>query len=131
MVEDNKKPVASSYLHPAIYLTAVGLVLLYLTSAWLAFGSAQYMRLALVMVTVLFLMAIALPFLIWRVHQKYASRPEGSRPLREWLAGEVETRHGRLSAANAATEALIPIAAVAFGMAALAVVFHLTASNVI
>lgn len=82
VVEDNQKPVTSSYPHPAIYLTAVELILLYVASAWLAFGSVQYMHLALVMVTVLFLMAIAIPILLWRVHQKYATRPEGSQPLR-------------------------------------------------
>jgi hypothetical protein len=129
MDDNNKKPDTSSNQPPSIYLTAVGLVLLYLISAWLAFGSAQHMHRARTMIAVLFLMAIAIPFLIWRVHLKYASRPEDRRPLREWLSGEMETWSGRLSASAAATEALIPIAAVAFGMASL--VYHLTASNVL
>jgi hypothetical protein len=50
---------------------------------------------------------------------------EENASLREWMSREFEIRRGRLAGADAAIEIFTPIAAVALGMAAFAVVFHL------
>jgi len=45
-------------------------------------------------------------------------------PLRDWASGDFETAQGRRKAASAALEMLLPIAAAAFGMTVLGIVFY-------
>ena len=46
--------------------------------------------------------------------------------FREWAAGEFDTWQDRVQGANAAVEILLPIAALAIGMTAFAIVFNFT-----
>jgi hypothetical protein len=112
-------------LHPLIYAATVGLVLWFVVSAWVFFGSWKDMRLLLVLVSGFFFVAIAIPgtlWLTWRKHRGADAERGDSVSLREWASGEFDTAHGPRNAADAAVEILLPIAAVAFGMTAMGIV---------
>jgi len=119
----------SEHLHPSIYAIMVGSVLWFVLSAWIFFGGAEYMGLLLAVVSGFFLMAAAIPFVLWCVWQKYRPVParEDRRSFRQWVSGEFETRQGRRRALDAAIEIVLPLAAAAAGMTAMGLIFHFTA----
>jgi len=121
---------ASNHLHPRIHMAAAGLLVWFVIAAWLLFGGAGYIELALTMVSVLVFMAIAIPLALWRTNQT-AQRAGGSthateqtsETLDKWLRGRFATWTNQERASTAAIEILLPLAAVAFGITALGVVF--------
>jgi hypothetical protein len=118
---------ASDQLPAIIYQAAAGAVLVFVVLAWLFFGGWGQMGLTLAVVSVLFLMALAIPFalwLAWREQQGDESAQDDPASLREWAAGEFGTWQGRLKGANAAIEILLPIAATAVGMLTIGIVFY-------
>jgi ribosomal protein S11 len=66
---------------------------------------------------------------MWKISQRRrtfsASDDEGSR-FGDWLSGGIEVRQRRLKGSDAAAGILVPIAAAAVGMTALALVLPLT-----
>jgi hypothetical protein len=129
----------SDHLHPLIYAAMVGLAVWLLISAWVFFDGAGYINLALVMVSILFIMAIGIPFMLSRA-APHADRDapsdvattdaaEGSiaNPAAEsfgdWIRGDLDAWTGQCRTWTAAIEILLPIAAVAFGMTAFGIVF--------
>ena len=85
------------------------------------------MGLILALVCVLFIMAIGVPFTLWRVGEK-ARTSEADRSAESfaaWTRGEFVTWTGRQRSVTAAIEMLLPIAAVAIGIMALGIVFEL------
>ncbi len=52
---------------------------------------------------------------------------ESHPSFRDWAAGEFDTSTGSVKVANATAEILLPIAAVAVGMAVLGLMFHIIA----
>jgi hypothetical protein len=137
----------SDRLHPAVHLAAAGLLIWFVMAAWVLFGGAGYIGLALTMVSVLVFMAIAIPWALWRTSVRAAQRAaaageatesteaadaaHATEPLGTWLRGRFATwtdeERGRL----AAIEILLPLAAVAFGMTALGIVLELTRAGVV
>lgn len=118
--------------HPVIYKAMAGLVLWFTASAWLFFGSAPHMGLILAIVATLFIMAIGIPFMLWRVGERARSSETRSadqpaEPFAAWIASEFATWTGHQGSVTAAIEILLPIAAVAIGITALGVVFELVA----
>jgi hypothetical protein len=86
----------------------------------------------LAVVSVLFLMALAIPFALWlasRSQQAAESAQAIPTPLRQWASGEFGTWQGRLKGANAAVEILLPIAATAVGMLAIGIVFYVVSAG--
>ncbi len=72
------------------------------------------------------LVAVGLPWslsLVWKKHQKpFLGDPQGLR-FRDWRAGDFSVWGGKLHAMHAAVDMLLPLAAVAFGLTALGMVF--------
>jgi hypothetical protein len=113
----------SDQLHPWIYRTIVALSLLLVLSAWGFFGSGNS-GLALAVVSAFIFIAIALPVLLWRIWDGH--RPDRSDPVpfATWRWLDLEISEGRVKGAEATVEVLLPIAAVAFGMAVFALILH-------
>jgi hypothetical protein len=123
-------------LHPNVYKTIVGLTLLFILAVWLSFGAGGgYIDVVRVVVSGLFFVAAMIPTLIWLTARRH---PDPERlhdeqkcddpvSFREWWSGDIDTGNGRRKTSDAALEILLPIAAAAFGMVAIGIVFHLAA----
>jgi hypothetical protein len=118
----------SDRLHPGLYLVLAGLALVFVLSSW-GFSGDSHTDYLLVVASGLIIFAIAIPAALWRIWRHHAhddGGPQGS--LREWAeTSEFRIWQDRVKAKNAAIEILLPVAAVAFGMAIFAVVLHFTA----
>ena len=129
----HNRPV-SIHLHPIVYWAIVLLVVWFVASAWTFFSAAEYMGLLLAVVTGFFFMVIAIPLAIWLVWRKDRN-PDAmwgeSISLRDWASGEFETWQGRRKATDAAVEIVMPVAAVAFGLMALGIVFYFAAASAV
>ncbi len=112
-------------------MAAAGLLIWFMIAAWLLFGGSGYIELALAMISVLVFMAIAIPLALWRTNLT-AQRSAGSSHVAgqasetsdKWLRGQFATWTDQEKASTAAIEILLPLAAVAFGITALGIVFE-------
>jgi len=128
----SKEPIANGNepvfedLHPRIYGMAAGLVAWFVVSAWALFDRGGYVALSLTFVTVLLLMAVVLPWTlsaIWRKHRMpYEGHPQKTS-LRDWATGSFPVWGAKLHGSHAAVDALLPLAAVAFGLTGIGIVF--------
>jgi hypothetical protein len=128
---DQDSPTSDS-LHPLVNMAIIGLVLMFVTAVWMFFDSDPYEAWLDVVVTGLFVIAIAIPalcWLTWRRNADDARDDDGHLSFRDWAVGEFDTWTGPIKGANAAAEVLLPIAAVAVGMTVLGLVFHIIASG--
>jgi hypothetical protein len=124
MSEKTTRRPASKHLHPLVYAAMLGLALWYVLSVWLGFADGEYTDYLLVVVTFFVFGALALPFVAWRVWRASRGDRGGGKDLRsfrDWALGEFDIGQGHVSGATAAVEILLPIAAVAFGMTAFAI----------
>ena len=124
------QPPASDQLHPSIYAIIVGLVLLFVVSA-LAFADSGYVDYLIAVVAGFFIIAMSIPYFIWLSWRRHSGVRRGQETLRDWSAGECDTWQCRLSGREAAIQTLLPIAAVAFGMAAIGIVLLLVSHNAV
>ena len=110
----------ASLLHSHVYLLIVALACWLVMSVWIFSGvsSTDYL---LVIVSGFIFIAVGLPFILSRLRR--GGQQEES--FRSWSARDFETWTGRLRGSQAATEILLPIAAVAFGLTAIGIVLHL------
>ena len=138
-------------LHPLVHKAAACLLIWFVVAAWLLFSGAGYIELALAMVSVLVFMALALPTLLW--HAGVAARRSGVAARRSgaagaegtvadptaelspttfsaWLRGRFATWTDVERPSTAAIEMLLPLAAVAFGLTAIGIVFQLVRAGV-
>lgn len=123
--KDVARPV-TSWLHPRVYALLVGLALWLVLSVW-SFAGGGVTDYLLFIVSGFVLIAVALPFILWRVGRTDDGATEGDdRPasFRDWASWDFDTWQGRLSGAQAAAQILLPIAAVAFGMTAFGIALH-------
>ena len=116
----------SNHVHPSVSVAILGLVLWLILSVWI-FASDIYTDFLLVVVSGFGLVATIIPLALWHVWRKDQRSDAQRQPLREWTAGEFDTWQGPVKGADAAIEMLLPIAAVAFGMTAFAIVEYITA----
>ena len=128
MVTNKAAPAApaSDRLHPWIYRAIVGLALSLVLSVWGFFGPG-YTKLALTVVSLFFVIAVAIPTILWRIWRNYAGREAASaepESFRAWQAHDLSIDQGRLKGTEAAIQVLLPIVAVALGMAVFALVLH-------
>jgi hypothetical protein len=117
------------HLHPVVYGAMVVLVCWFVVSAWALFGGWEDLRLMLAVITGFFLIAMAIPAILWLTrwtHRGADAARTGSISLRDWASGQFETAQGRRPAAVAAVEILLPLAAVAFGMTTMGIVQYVT-----
>jgi len=125
----HNKPVFDQ-LHPAIYRVAVGLVAWFAVAAWVLFDRQRDIELPLAMVSVLLLVAVLLPWalsLVWKRH--LMPRHPTKISFRDWRAGDFATWGSKLHGTHAAIDMLLPLAAVAFGLTAIGIVFLICASG--
>ena len=98
-------------------------------AAW-GFAGPGYADFSLAVVTGLLIVVIAIPltlWLVWRVSND--EPPENRMSFGQWRSTQFETWQDRLKGSNAAAEIILPIAAAAIGMTALALVFHYAAAH--
>jgi hypothetical protein len=126
----------SDQLHPAVHKAAAGLLIWFVVAAWMLFGGAGYIDLALAIVSVLVFMALAIPAALRRAFV-VAQRAEPADPAKEpsetfgaWLQGRFATWTDQAESSTASMEVLLPLAAVAFGITALGIVFQVTRAGV-
>jgi hypothetical protein len=89
------------------------------------FAHGTYIGFTLAVVAGLVLVGIAIPATLWRIRRAHSNATDGAgESFSFWLLGEIEIRRGRLTAAHAMILALTPMAALAFGMTAFAIIFR-------
>jgi hypothetical protein len=129
-------------LHPAIYKALAGLALWLVIAAWVFFGTqGYYASFAVAVVTGFFLVAAAIPYVLWRVWRNASpegqaertaerTRPGGAKPtFPEWWHGQIETWQSTVEGWDAAVEVLMPLGVAALGMTLIGLVFRLTAGG--
>ena len=131
MADVNQHSPISDTLHPLVNVAIIGLVLMFVVAVWMFFDSDAYEAWLDVVITGLFVMAIAIPALLWLTWRRNAdgARDDNHLSFRDWSVGDFNTLTGPVKGANAAAEVLLPIAAVAVGMTVLGLVFHIIASG--
>jgi hypothetical protein len=120
----HNKPVFDQ-LHPRIYAGAVGLVAWFALAAWILFDRQDDIALPLMMASVLLLIAVLIPLAlawVWRRHGADDRHP-GAVTFREWRTGDFVVWGSRQRGTEAAIDMLLPLAAVAFGLTGIGVVF--------
>jgi hypothetical protein len=126
-----RNPPVFDQFHPGIYGAAVGLVVWFAAAAWILFDRHSDIGLPLAMVSVLLLVAMGLPWLlslVWSRHRMPNERHPNSISPRDWTTGDFAVWGGRLHGTQAAIDMLLPLAAVAFGLTALGIVFLISAN---
>ena len=113
-------------LHPKIYAAAVGLVAWFALMAWVLFDRSSDISLSLAFVSLLFVVAVGLPWTLsrlWRRHRMpYEPRPQ-QPSLHDWEAGDFTVWGAKLHGTHAAIDVLLPLMAVSFGLTAIGIVF--------
>lgn len=128
-----KHPVFDE-LHPRIYAAAAGLVAWFALMAWLLFDRSSDVSLSLGLVTLLFVVAILLPWTLWRVWRRYRMPHEPylrPMPLHDWEAGEFKVWGAKLRGSHAAIDVLLPLMAVSLGLTAIGIVFVIVRAQVL
>ena len=129
MSSDPKNSRSTDRLPLAVYAIVVGFVAWMAIAAW-GFAGPGYADLSLSVVTGLLLVAIAIPYVIWRVGRANTEEQADDRmSFSEWRSSQFETWQDRQKGVTAATEIILPIAAAAVGMTAFAIVFHYAAAH--
>jgi hypothetical protein len=119
-------------LHPKVYGAAVSLVAWFALAAWLFFdrkngiGLSNDIGLSLAMISVLLFVAVMVPWLLSLVSKKHRM-PHQSHPqeisFQDWRTGDVAVWGAKLRGTHAAIDVLLPLAAVAFGLTGIGIVF--------
>jgi hypothetical protein len=116
------------HLHPLVYKAMIALVVWLAAAIW-GFAASGYAGLVVIIASLFLLVALVLPAILWRISRRgrEAGLDAGERDrLGAWLGDEVETWQGPLKGSQAATQIILPLAAAAIGMTALALVLHFT-----
>lgn len=127
----HNKPVFDE-LHPGIYGLAAGLAAWFVISAWLLFDRGDYVGLPLTFVSFLLLIAVLLPWTlskVWRKHQMPHESHQQTTSLRDWAGGSFAVWGAKIRGSHAAIDVLLPLAAVAFGLTAIGIVFAIVSAT--
>jgi hypothetical protein len=131
---DHNKPVFD-HLHPRIYTAAIGFVAWFALAAWILFDhrvdKVDDMALPLAMVTVLLLFAVLLTTAlsqVWKRHQMPGEGHARDIAFCDWRHGDFTVWGSKLKSMDAAIDILLPLAAAAFGLTAIGIVFLICAS---
>jgi hypothetical protein len=120
---------AARELHPFVYAAFVGIVSWLVLAIWGFAGDGYADYLLAIVSAFIILFFVALPLTLWRMARRHQDRADGNgTSFRDWAAGEFETWQGRVKGSGAAVEVLLPMAAIAVGMTAFAIVLHFTAT---
>src|SRR6185437_12370807 len=128
----HNKPVFDQ-LHPRIYYVAAGLLAWFALMAWALFGRSAETSLALIFVSVLFLVAVLVPWvmsLVWKKYQlPYEQHPQPTS-FKDWRDGDFAVWGAKLHGSHAAIDALLPLIAVSFGLMAIGIVYVIVRASV-
>lgn len=117
----------SDHLHPWVYRALIGLAGWFVLSVWVLFDGGEYTGLLLTVVTGLVAVMIAIPLLLWLAWTRAGGQPDDP-PSREsfhdWAAGEFQVWGSQINGREAATQVLLPVAAVVIGMTLFGIVMH-------
>ena len=105
----------------------IGLTIWLVLSAWAFFNRGAYIGLTLAMITLFFVILVAIPVVIWKTWQHNAPPEETREPAESfdtWASQRFATSTGALSGREAAMQILLPIAAVSIGMTIFGLVFY-------
>ncbi|HET7849208.1 MAG TPA: hypothetical protein VFL51_09125 [Pseudolabrys sp.] len=119
----------SQGLHPLVYKGIAGLALWFVLSVWALFDRGPYMLLSIAAITGFFIIVVAIPTLIWLTWRKSTRGspvPGQERSFFDWTHHEFQTWTGPLSGREAATQVILPIAAVSLGITAFGLVLYFT-----
>jgi hypothetical protein len=131
-VHSHNRPIHDA-LHPLVYKTMLALTVWLLLSIWVLFGTGTYVGLIFAMVTLFFVIVTAIPLLIWQTWRRNADRHDTRAPgetFHDWASHAFATWTGPLSGREAATQILLPLAAVSLGMTIFGLVYVLDALSV-
>ena len=121
-------------LHPRVYGAAVGLVARFALMAWALFYRGGQTGLALGFVTLLFVVAVLLNWILSLVGR---SRDAPGEPDVEhisfhgWRSGDFAVWGARLRASHAAIDVPLPLIAVSAGLTAIGIVFVIVRASVL
>jgi fatty acid desaturase len=131
--DDSRNTPVFNGLHPAIYKALAALALWFVIAAWIFFGAkGYYAAFSAAVVTGFFVIAAAIPYVIWRTWRAHAQPEEpdlSHTSFSDWWRGQVETRQGRVEGWDAAIEVLMPLGTAAIGMTLIGLIFRLTAGS--
>ena len=130
--QNNHKPESERVvgnLHPAVYMALVGLTLWLVLAIW-GFGYDGQTDYLLAIVSGFLFIAVAIPsvlaLMVYRQRSSDERKSSGEASFREWMTANFDTWQDRVKGRNAAVEVLLPMAAIAIGMTAFAIVLHFT-----
>ncbi len=106
---------ATKRLHSRVYTVLIGLSAWLVVSVWL-FAGGGVTDYLLFIVSAFIIVVVALQWILSRVARDDGAGQPAEPSFRDWAAGDFDTWQGRLSGKEAATQILLPIAAVAIGM---------------
>ncbi|MGY8711879.1 hypothetical protein RAD16_39605 [Bradyrhizobium sp. 18BD] len=121
-------------LHPKVYGAAVGLVAWFALMACVLFDRSDDISLSLGFVTLLFIVAVGLPWILSRLgrrHRMSNEPPHGPISLHDWKAGDFMVWGARLHGSHAAIDVLLPLMAVSFGLTAIGIVFVIVRAQIL
>lgn len=121
------------HLHPKIYGVAVGLIAWFALMAWVLFDRSGYTGLVLAFVSLLFFVAVMVPWLlslIWKKHQSPQDQHPQQISLHDWRQGEFVVWGAKLHGSHAMIDVLLPLIAVSFGLTAIGIVFAIVSASV-
>jgi hypothetical protein len=125
--ENRQQARVVSVLHPAVYVALVGLTLWLVLAIW-GFGYDGQTDYLLAIVTGFLVIAVAIPstlaLMVYRQSNSDEKKSSAKTSLREWMAGDFDTWQDRVKGRDAAVEVLLPMAVIAIGMTAFAIVLH-------
>ena len=120
-------------LHSMVYIAFVGLVAWLVAAIW-GFGYDGQTDYLLAIVTGFLIIAVAIPATLALMAHSQGnsvdgenSAPQDTASFRQWAAEDFDTWQDRVKGRNAAVEVLLPMAAIAIGMTAFAIILHFTA----
>lgn len=123
---------AQYHLHPVVYRTMAAFAVLMIAASWVFFGHHGTTGYLLAVVTGFVLACLGLPYALRQVRRRDPRPWRGGEPpaisgesFRDWEDDEFQAWRSRLTGKEAMVQALLPIAAVGFGMTALALVLAL------
>jgi len=122
---------SSDGLHPLVYVAIAALTAWLALWIWIGFADTGYTEFLLAVVSGFFLMVAAIPLAIWHMWRKHSGESDDHESLRDWASHDVNIEPGPMQGKHAAIEVLLPIAAVAFGMMAIAIALLLTSHHII
>jgi hypothetical protein len=114
---------------PAKFLAAMGLCLAWFVPiGWLAYWGRVDTVLTMLLVTVFTVVALGVPWLLFRVSRGGLDETSRHRPA-QWLHGQFETLTGRMPSREALVLILLPLASAAIGITLMGIVLGIVAAG--